>query len=607
MERSVLRRAMSVSGAEIGQEQPKDNATGPAVPGPDWSEPLWRRIALTCFVMFLGAVEGWYKRTDFATDAISYLDISRAIPARDWKMVFNPLWSVGYPLLLAIVRPLFPPSPSGEWLAIHVLNMVVFLATWLSFLYLLKSFEYLYLGQPLEQALQRRRLINYAGVCVFIAIQLCIDSVSRVGPDLMVSMFFFLGTATLLRLLRNPGVGRAAALGLICGAGYWTKGIFFPLAFILIAVGAGAFIVRKRSLGPTPVAFAVFLVVAVPYVAGLSWSFGHFTTGESGKLNYAFHVNYLPRWTNWQGGPPGYGTPIHPTHEVMTHPDLFVFSEPYHNTYPPFGNVVYWYQGYRYFWSPKYQAIGIVRDLRYLGEILFKQPIFYATALSALLLLIAAEDRRKWIVTTLKLWPFYLAALLGIVLYVQVHLEDRYLGSFLATLCLVPFVTAAEQRALPSRKTLPLIFVVMALGSALNYMLVDRDVFLHIRHHYTYAENPQWKLGVGLQNLGLKPGDEVAAVGGPNASCTWAYLAHVRIVAELGGDPFDQLHPIAGPTNQEVGQFWHGSPALQAKILELFHDAGAVAAVASDKPADVSTPPGWQHVDDTNTWVYLFR
>ena len=81
----------------------------------------------------------------------------------------------------------------------------------------------------------------------------------------------------------------------------------------------------------------------------------------------------------------------------------------------------------------------------------------------------------------------------------------------------------------------------------------------------------------------------------------------VRIVAELGGDPFDQLHPIAGPTNQEVGQFWHGSPALQAKILELFHDAGAVAAVASDKPADVSTPPGWQHVDDTNTWVYLFR
>jgi hypothetical protein len=65
--------------------------------------PLWFQAALTCFVLVLGAVEGWFWRTDFATDAISYLDISRAIPARDWKMIFNPLWSAGYPLLMAIV------------------------------------------------------------------------------------------------------------------------------------------------------------------------------------------------------------------------------------------------------------------------------------------------------------------------------------------------------------------------------------------------------------------------------------------------------------------------------------------------------------------------
>ena len=74
---------------------------------------------LTCFVLVLGAVEGWFWRTDFATDAISYLDISRAIPARDWKMIFNPLWSVGYPLLMAIGRPLFPATPNGEWLSIQ--------------------------------------------------------------------------------------------------------------------------------------------------------------------------------------------------------------------------------------------------------------------------------------------------------------------------------------------------------------------------------------------------------------------------------------------------------------------------------------------------------
>jgi hypothetical protein len=582
-------------------------ATGPVSRRRELNEPLGRQVTLTCFVLFLGAIEGWFKRTDFATDAISYLDISRAIPARDWKMVFNPLWSVGYPLLLAAARPFFPSSANGEWLAIHVLNLIIFLGTWLAFLYLLKSFDSFSEDLPLEEALQRRRFVHYAGVCIFIAIQLCIDSVSRVGPDLLVTTFFFLATATIWRLLRNPNYGRAIVLGVILGAGYWIKGIFLPLSFILLLVTAGAFVWKKQRITPVLIAFLFFAVVAAPYVAGLSWSYGHFTTGESGQLNYAFHVNYLPRWTNWQGGPAGYGTPIHPTHEVLKGPDLFVFGEPYHNTYPPFGNVVYWYEGYRHFWSAKYQAIGIGRDLGYLVKILVGQPIFYAVLFSTLLLLAAAENRRAMLKTALSFWPFYLPALLGILLYVQVHLEDRYLGSFLAILCLLPFVTVVALGGLPSRKTRTQIFAIMTLGAALNYLLVDRDIFSHIAHHYTYAENPQWKLGMGLQRLGLKPGDEVAAIGGPNASCTWAYIAHLRIVAELGGDPFDQRNPHPAPAGAEVQEFWRGSPALQGKILTLFRDAGAVAAVASNKPSDVSIPAGWQRVDGTDTWVYLLH
>ena len=46
----------------------------------------------------------------------------------------------------------------------------------------------------------------------------------------------------------------------------------------------------------------------------------------------------------------------------MKNPDFFEFGEPYHNTYPPFANAVYWYQGYRHFWSPKYQAAAIARN-----------------------------------------------------------------------------------------------------------------------------------------------------------------------------------------------------------------------------------------------------
>lgn len=570
-------------------------------------EPLWLHVVLACLVLTLGAIEGWFKRTDFATDAISYLDISRAIPARDWKMVFNPLWSVGYPLLLAIVRPLFPSTANGEWLAIHVLNMVVFFAAWLAFLYLLRSFDPYYAGLSREDAFERRRFVLFAGVCIFIAIQLCIDSVSRVGPDLLVTIFFFLGTAIVVRLLRDPSYGRAIVLGVVLGAGYWCKGIFLPLSFLLLLAAAAGLLREKRKLAPVLAAFVVFAVIAAPYIAGLSWSFGHFTMGESGQLNYAFHVNYLPRWTNWQGGPAGYGRPIHPTHQLMKNPDVFAFGEPYHNTYPPFGNVTYWYVGYRHFWSPKYQAIGIGRDLGYLAKILTHQPIFYAVLLSAILLFVSFRERREWLKAALGLWPFYLPALLGIALYVQVHLEDRYLGSFLAILCLLPFVSVVMLRELPARITRNLVLAVMALGAILNYTVVDRDVLAHVRHHYTYAENPEWKLGLALERLGLKPGDEVAAVGGPNASCTWAYIAHLRIVAELGGDPFDQHHPATEDLDTTLRKFWQMPAAKQEQVLMLFHQAGAVAVIAADRPAEPGSTDGWQHIEGTATWIYRFQ
>jgi hypothetical protein len=165
----------------------------------------------------------------------------------------------------------------------------------------------------------------------------------------------------------------------------------------------------------------------------------------------------------------------------------------------------------------------------------------------------------------------------------------------------------AMLRKMPSRRTQAQVLTVMALGAILNYALVDREVFSHIRQRYTYAKNPQWRLGLALERLGLKPGDEMAEVGGPNASCTWAYIAHLRIVAELGGDPFDQRHPVPEGADNTVQEFWHMSPAEQGKVLALFRQAGAVAALASQKPADVKPPDGWQHIESTDNWIYRFQ
>ena len=95
-------------------------------------------LALGLFVLAVGALEGWFGRPELFGDDISYLDITHMIRAGDWRAALNPLWSIGYPLLLSAVRPLFPSTLKGELTAVYVLNLIIYIAAWLSFLWLLR-------------------------------------------------------------------------------------------------------------------------------------------------------------------------------------------------------------------------------------------------------------------------------------------------------------------------------------------------------------------------------------------------------------------------------------------------------------------------------------
>jgi hypothetical protein len=579
----------------------------------------WNRyvlhLILGLLVVTLGAIEGWYQRTFYTTDAISYLSVSRAISNHEWKFAFNALWSSGYPFLIAIVRPLFPSTAQGEWLAIHVLNLLILIFTYLSFLYLLKGFSPDLAEHANGDPGAQETFLLLAGFCIFVCAELCLNGASRVSPDPLVDGLFFAALGTLIRLIRKPTVFLAALLGVILGIGYLVKAIFLPLSVIILLVTALALRRTTGKIKLSAIALAVFLVFSIPYVVGLSWSFGRFTTGETGSLNYAFHVNLLPRWTNWEGGPQGYGMPIHPTRLLMKNPDLFEFASPFHDTYPPFGHIAYWYEGYRHFWSPKYQAIGIVRNLYYLALLLVKQPITYAILGIILVLLLAFPFKDSWVARTYAYWPFFVPPLMAIGLYVWVHLEDRYLAGFLATLGALPFVSlCASQSQLPRRLRLGVI-ATLALATLASLATKDATAFRRAIHHQPYTIDPQWKLAAALQQVGLKPGDNVAAIGGTHAECTWAYADGLRIVAELGGGPYDP-HPLGGhehwwsnrkdpPPDTSTQTFWNSPPEQQAKILNLFRKAGAVVVIVGSKPSAVRAP-GWRKVSGTESWIYQF-
>jgi hypothetical protein len=229
--------------------------------------------------------------------------------------------------------------------------------------------------------------------------------------------------------------------------------------------------------------------------------------------------------------------------------------------------------------------------------------------------------RREWLDRTVSYWPFFLPPLLAVGLYIWVHLEDRYVASFLGCFALLPFVSLCASKKPLSRAlrgSVLGILVLTAIGSLWN---ANGDAYKRALHGQPYTENSEWQLAAYLKRDGLKAGDKVGVIGGPNLHCTWAYLNGLRIVAELGGVPYDP-HPVAGVDHwygyhpmspdadgmsPDVGgePFWDASPEMQAKIMQLFKQSGAVAVIAPAKTPDGNLP-GWEHVPGNSRWVHRF-
>jgi hypothetical protein len=158
-------------------------------------------LSLGAVVLLCCAVEAWFGRPELFGDDISYLDVTNMIRLGDWKAALNPLWSIGYPMLLAALRPLFPSGIRGELTAVFALNVLICLATWLAFVWFLHTAAKFIAARnataPATPALSPFVLI--AAACVFLVVELSLGRVSSVGPDQLVTCLFFAASALLLR------------------------------------------------------------------------------------------------------------------------------------------------------------------------------------------------------------------------------------------------------------------------------------------------------------------------------------------------------------------------------------------------------------------------
>jgi hypothetical protein len=561
------------------------------------------QLVLGIFVLATGAFEAWFGRPELFGDDISYLDAAHMIRIGDWHAALNPMWSIGYPALLACLCPLFPHTIGGELTAVFALNVTIYAAAWLSLLYFLRVATLFLATTPGAPRLDSETwalppplspVMLTAAACVFCCVQVGFGRVSSIGPDQLVTSLFFVASACLLRFVMQPDARRGAWLGVVLGLGFLVKAVFLPLAVIVIA---SALLPYRRRLNPR-VAFSIpaaFLLFLLPYAAGLSWAIGRPTIGESGALNYAFHVNQLPHWMGWQGGPARLGQPLHPVHLLRTHPAVLGFGEPFHVTYPPQFNLHFWYDGYNHFFSPVNALRAILTNFHALEAVLHENAAaILAVLLCASILLLRQSGRRTHLRRFGRAWQLWLPSVLGIALYVQVHLEGRYIAAFVAILALLP-VVAAESTPIPPRLRV-LLLLILIPSTLLDLAAQLRLPIQRAARHTPPETGGQWIIASYLRQAGLHPGENVASVSTLNdIRCTWAYAAGLHIVADIGNDAYDPESQ-----QQDFTLFWT-DPATQQDVLRLFREQGAVAVVAPDAPQALT--PAWQPIPNTHAWL----
>lgn len=559
------------------------------------------RTAFRLLAVILGGLYAWNARQAMTPDGISYLDMGDAYLRGDWAVAVNALWSPLYACLVGGAVWLFNPSPSREVPLVHLVNFAIYLSALISFdFFLHELIRYRRERESVPDADAGKPLPEWAWVALgyplFMWTALFLTDVAAVTPDMCVSVFVYLASAILMRVRRGT-IDRFlfAMLGAVLGFGYLAKAALFPLAFIFLLVAGLAAGDFRKAWSRVLLALILFLSVAGVYFVPLSGAVGRFTFGESGRLNYLWYISGVTPHIHWQGGPPGSGTPEHPTRKIYAAPAVYEFRTPIKATYPPWYDPAYWYEGARARFDLTGQLRALKTNLRTLAGILANARAVWIVCLFVLCL--RSCRRRSWIRHIANQWHLLVPASAAIAMYTLIHVEARYVGVFVALLALglfsgvrMPSDRASEKLTAWSIVAVSAVlmmsfvpFTVRAVGSLARDLRGGGD------------ESAPVQVAESLRQMGIRRGDEVASIG-YGFDALWARLARARIVAEVTSGPF------SAPT-RDVEMFWASDSAGRDKVTGMLARVGARVVVADRVPKGVSTS-GWRRVGATDYYIY---
>ncbi|MGH9907198.1 MAG: hypothetical protein ACRD8U_16625, partial [Pyrinomonadaceae bacterium] len=347
------------------------------------------------------------------------------------------------------------------------------------------------------------------------------------------------------------------------------------MAIVFLAVGMFSPGNLRRALPRIALAMAVFFLIAGPFVFAISRVKGRLTFGDSGRLNYLWAINRIPS-PHWQGDPPGYGTPVHPSRKIFKAPPIYEFGYPIGGTYPIWYDPSYWYEG-------GVSKFDLRQQLRVFGgaaksyyELFHQWGLQYGLLVGLLTLYLMGHRGRSTFRDLRPQLSLIIPAIVGIGLYSMVNVQGRYVASFFVLLWLALF-SGVRLHEIPGAHRLlkSTTIVLMSIMIFTSVASSSREAVLTARSFLTSEDgttHEQWQVAEGLRAIGMSPGDNVGIIGRPSRAF-WAHLAGLRVIAEL--------------MERDAGSFWEGTPTLKHEIIQTFARTGAKVIVAEKPPRGV--------------------
>lgn len=528
--------------------------------------------ALSLLAAAGAAVLAGDARYQMNADGVTYLDMASETLRHGPANLINGTWGPLFPALIAACLRLFRPSPSGEYLAVHFLNWLIFVGATASFGFFLKSWLLDKAGDPSGLEPERKRALIPFGFVLFFWSVSEVIGLGTATPDLLVVAFVFLSAGIACRLLQASANSRmAAVLGLILAFGYFAKPAMFAMALMALITLLGFAWSERAARNQVGIAAIVFLLLSAPFVAVMSQHVGRLSISENATLNYAA----------WVGRPDVMevirsGALAHPPRVLSEKPVVLEFATPLPGTYPLHNDPSYWSAGTPIHFSLRNQIRTIIENLRVAGGVVLALAAACGGVIS-LLVLARPGGKQPPSLGRSQYWlPVWCLFVCGT--FALVHLEPRFIAPFLVLLCLSAYraLMGNIDRVAESAVLLTVSIVILipvALGVAKSGWHIVRDATLSRKDDGIIIAD-------AIRGAGLYPGDYVAVVGSGYDSMSYARLAGVRIVVEI----------------PDQNAFWNLSPSQLVEVRNRLKDVHVKALLNASSTAR-SGDSGWTEVE----------